>query len=244
MKILFSVNKEDYETGSVEHIESVLIQTNWSLLQIDAHLNLHDGFRSEIVIGENLSVFDYYCYFEFCGELIAKIKSIPSNEAEEECSWAPTLFRVKNFNPGNADSPEYPEDNRRYLFELSRYELGVSSYEAIVLCAASHPLEMMFIGGALYDAFKWLIGKLLVCFGVKCLNTPRCPVVLNTKKLYRNFARLMQCNERDCQIIKFNRLKVGTFHVKMCTTDGKRFKLKCYVNGKIESLEEIRVTKN
>ena len=241
MKILFSVNKEDYDTGSIEHVESVLVQTNWSALQIDNHIALYDGFRSEVTIGEQFSVFTYYCYFDLCDDLIEKIRTIPNADTGEKHIRTPLLFRIRTFDPGDTDAPEYPEDDHQYLFDLSRYECGASGFEAIVFWAASHPIEMVFIGGALYDTFKWLVGKILACCGAKRANTTMRPIVLNTKRLYKNFARLTHSNLRNCQITKINRLQVGIFHVKMCTTEGKQFKLKCYANGKIESFEEIQI---
>ena len=239
MKILFSVYKEDHGTSEIEFIDSVWVQTAWSAEEIDDYLGMHEGFHSEIVIGEQLSFFDYYCFFDDYDELIKKIKSIPSSDNEAKCIRFPRVFRMRQTDAGDVDVPECPSDKNRYICTLDRYECGASGFAAIVLWAASHPIEMVFIGGMLYDFFKWTISKVMVLLGIKHSNNVIRPIILNTKKLYRNFSKITNTDIRDCQITKINRLKTGVFHVKIYTGAGKRFKIRCYANGKIDMIEEI-----
>lgn len=243
MRILFSVYKEEPATYNHELIDAVWIHTNWSAEEIEKHLALNEGFRAEIAIGEHLSFYDYYCFFEDCEELISRIKSIPSGFNDTKHTRTPTIFRIRETEPDSADSFSYPDDNHQFLFVLKRFECGASGFAAISLWAASHPLEMVFIGGIVYDFAKWAISKIRCFLGIKKHTEVIRPMILNTKKLYRNFAKVTNTKVRDCQIIKINRVNVGVFHVKIRTGTGKRFKLKCYASGKIESIEEVSNTK-
>lgn len=239
MKILFSIYNENYETGTVKFVDSLLVQTDWSFEQIDNHIAIYDGFRSEVVIGDNISFCSFYCFFDDCSSLLEKIKHIPSCNHEETRLRTPSIFRVSVYDPGNVDNCEYPNNKQCYLYNLERYECGASSFEVIVHWAASHPLEMMFVGGLVYDFTKWLIAKILICLRIKKSSTAVCPVVLKTKKLYRNFSKATNINIYDCQITKFHRLRMGLFHVQIQTITGRKFKLKNTARGEIKSLEEI-----
>lgn len=239
MKILFSVYKEDFETSVVELIDSVWVQTDWSAAKITEHLDSYDGFHSVIVFGEHLSFFDYYCFFDTYNELLAKIRTIPYGENQNKLIRTPYLFRVSKSNPGNEDFPEYPNDSHQYLFELEYYKCGAGGFGTIILWAAAHPLEMVFIGGVVYDFCKWLFSKILCGIEKKRSTSDIRPVVLNTKRLYQNFSKATSFKVADCQITKFHRLSVGVFHVTIRTSTDMRYKLKCKANGTIEALEEI-----
>lgn len=239
MKVLFSICNEDHETGIVTFIDSLLVQTDWSFEQIDNHIALYDGFRSEVTIGDRISFFDFYCFFDDSSSLVEKIKTIPSSNLEEPQLRTPSVFRVSEYDPGDTVGQEYPNTKRCYLYNLERYECGASGYEAIVHWAATHPVEMIFVAGVIYDSVKWLISKILVCLKLKRNSTAICPVILNTKKLYQNFSKATKVSVHDCQITKFYRLRAGIFHAQIRTITGRKFKLKCSAGGEIESLEDI-----
>lgn len=239
MKILFSVYKEDYDTGIAELKESVLVNTDWSVQKIDEFIALSDGFRAEIVIGENLSFFDYYCFFEDYSFLIERIKTIHNNDSELQSKRTPNVLRVSEFNPGSVGKPFYSNGESCYLYNLERFECGASSFEEIVYWASQHPLEMMFIGGLIYDFTKWAILKVLKLLGLKNVSVSRRPVILNVKRFYRNLSTIINVETKDCQITKIIRIKNGKFKVEVRTLTNRIFITKCYANGKIETLEEM-----
>ncbi len=239
MRVCFSIYKEDHELGVKELVTSLWVQTNWSLQKIEEHIAVQDGFHSEMVIGENLSFFDYYCFFDDCSDLAERIKSIPNDDQEILVRRTPGILRVRKSGPDNDDAPIYPTKERCYLYNLSRYECGASGFGEVVYWASSHPLEMMFIGGVIYDVTKWLVLKALEVFKIRKHANAMPPMFLNTKRLYRNFSQSVNIRSRDCQITKLHHLKAGSFHVKMRTITNRVFKIKCNAKGKIESLEEI-----
>lgn len=243
MRILFSVYIEDCETGKVDFKESIWVRTDWTVQEIENHVALLTGFRSDIAIGEHLSFFDYYCFFADYSALIKRIKAIPKGADTETPKHTPNVFRVIDFDPGDVVVPEYPVGKRCYLYNLERYECGASSYEALVYWASSHPFEMMFIGGLIFDFSKWLLLKLLTLFGFRKNPTAMRPLILNAKKLYRNFSKITKIKIKDCQITKLNSVKANTFHVLLRTSTNRSFKLKCHANGSIESIEELSKTK-
>lgn len=244
MKILFSIYSEDRELETVELKKTIQLQTDWSVKQIDEHIALFGGFRSEIVIGDKISFFDYFCFYADYNDIIRRIEEIPKTSHAKELKGSPCAFRVEKFNPGAPHEPQYPQNEDYYLFDIDRYECGASSYDAIVYWASTHPFAMMFIGGLVYDFTKWFIKNILKHLGMIRYNSSIRPVVLNTKKLYQNFSKTTNISTKDCQITKINHLKIGVYHVKIRTATGRRFKLRCTAGGAIESLEEIKDIRN
>ena len=239
MRALFSIYSEDRELETVEFIRTIQVQTDWSVKQIEAHIALYEGFHSETIIGDNLSFFDYFCFYADHEDLVKRIETIPTNSHVEERRVTPCVLRAKEFDPGRVDEPLYPESEDYYLYDLSRYECGACSYEAFVYWAAAHPFAMIFVAGVVYDFFKWFILRSLKYLKIIRYDRSVRPMVLNTKKLYQNFSKAVNVKVKDCQIVKINRVKVGSFHVKMRTSTERRFKLRCTSSGAIETLEEI-----
>ena len=176
MRILFSVYVEDHETGDRELRESLWVQTNWTIEQIENHIALYNGFRSEIAIGDKLSFFDYFCYFADYSGIIRRIKEIPNEEITENCRTNPGIFRVKESDPGCADAPVYPKNQNYFLYAIDRYECGASSFDAIVYWAATHPISMVFIGGVVFDLSKWFASRIIRALGLKKHVKPARPV--------------------------------------------------------------------
>lgn len=242
MRVLFSVYNQDFDTDEVTLVAKKWVQTEWSFQQIEEHIALKNGFRSEVVIGDRLSFFDYYCIWNISDDLLKKIDEIPVSANDQFSLRTPRFFRVSQFYPGENWAPEYPADNSYYLYDVNRYECGANSYDALVYWAASHPLEMVFIGGLAYDTVKWAFSKIRNKLCRKQVQNAMRPVHLNTKKVYRNFSKITNINVADCQIEKSNRIKSGLFHVRIRTSTDRKFKLKCSANGSVESFEEVLPT--
>ena len=239
MKILLSLYEEDHDTGNHSLVFSKWISTDWNITQIDDYLELHEGFHSELTIGQNLSFWDIFCFFSNIQELVARIEKIPATMQEDTNPITPTFLRVSEYNPGNTDNAEYPDLHSVFLYSVSRYECGASGYEAVVYWMSTHPLEMMFIGGIVYDGCKSLLRKALRAVNVRFPGTSQRPMALRVKRLYKNFERITHIKTSECQIVKLKRMKTGVFSLIIRTSTNEKYKVQCLANGKIKLVEIV-----
>lgn len=242
MRVLFSVYNQDFDTDEVTLIAKKWVQTDWSFQQIEKHIAITNGFRSQVVIGDRLSFFDFFFFWDLSDDLLKKIDAIPVSADNQVALRTPRFFRVRQFYPGENWAPEYPADNSYYLYDVNRYECGANSYDALVYWAASHPLEMVFIGGLVYDTVKWAFSKIRNKICRKRVQNAMRPVKINTRKVYRNFSKTTKIDVADCQIIKLDPIQSGLIHIQIRTAADEKYNLKCYKNGSIESLKILNST--
>lgn len=84
-------------------------------------------------VGNNLTFWDIYCFFDISSEIIERINDIPRTNNPHFPVKEPKVLCVEEFEPGNADAPSYPEQSKCFIYKLSRYECGASGFDAIVL---------------------------------------------------------------------------------------------------------------
>lgn len=244
MKILFSVYKEDRDTDKRTLIYRKIVETNKSLKEIDDILQLYDGFHSTLESGSNLTFWDIYCFFDISQDIIEKIDTIPlsgciiSGENEAKVFW------IEEYDPGNTDAASYPDESKYFLYQLSRFECGASSFEAMVLWASNHPWLMVFIGGFIWDISKIIVSSVFKTirkvFGIRVekeyVKRRKKLVAFDSRKFYDNFSKMININKYDCQIVSLNRIKSNRFEVYVRTNSYEYYEVKCTCRGNIISL--------
>lgn len=237
---MLSIYTEKYDSGIASLVFSKWIFTDLKMDEIENLLQLQDGFHSEFTYGQTLSFFDIY-FFVNCEETITKIQAIPEGTPHYLDKRVPTFLRVEEFNPGIADEavPLFP--SKVFLYSLSRYERGASGYSAIVYWMSTHPLEMVFIGGFLYDCAKIFICKVWSKISGRGIWTSTSkPVVLRLKRFYKNFEALTQINSKDCQIIKIKQMKSGKLNIIVRTVKNEQYQIVTHASGKIEKVAILK----
>lgn len=244
MKILFSVYTEDHDTEERVLKYKTTIETDIEIEEIDSRLQLYDGFHSVLEVGNNLTFWDIYCFFDISSDIIERINDIPRTNSPHFPAEEPKVLCVEEFDPGNADAPCYPELSKCFVYKLSRYECGASGFDAIVVWASSHPWLMVFIGGFIWDITK--------CFVLSLRKTLRKMlgkkereyneqkrkqiVYFKVAKFYRNFSKMVNVAKFDCQIVYLKRIRGGSFEVHVRTVADEYYVVKCSCHGKIISL--------
>jgi len=239
MKILMSIYNEEVFSDDHFLVFSEWVSTDWSIAQIQDYLELYEGFRSELTVGQNLSFWDIFCFYEDIQELIAKIKKIPIAVQENMDSVSPMFLRANEYDSNSEKCIEDSEDHNLFLYSIGRFECGASGYESIVYWMSAHPVEMMFIGGLVYDACKSFLGKVLEHFNIQFSQDTRRPVFLMIRQFYKNFEKITHIKAKECQIVKLKRMKTGVFSLIVRTSTNKQYKVQSLATGKIKSLEII-----
>lgn len=245
MRILFSVHNEDFETGESMLLYSKTVDTNMTIAEIDELLQLYDHFHSVLEVGQNACFWDIYCFFESTDELQEKISSIQVDKVHSKERILPEVLVIKAFNPGNTESAFYPDEKDCFAYRLTRYELGASGYEAIVMFASNHPWLMVFIGGAVWDIVKLLYIKFRKLINSKADYNYRQKetVCFSVRKCYRNFSRMTKISEEDCQIVSLRRITNNSFEVRIRTISNQCFSIKCTSKGKITYIKSVDIKK-
>ena len=160
MKVLFSLYRENPETEESQLVHFRLLESTLTVEEIDGRLQLYEGFRSDLTVGERLCFWDIYCFFDDVEAVWARIEGIPVSPGASAPRRFPRAFILETFNPGNSDDPFYPDENACAAYRARRFERGASGFEQVVLWAAGHSIEMLFIGGAVWDTVKWIGSRL------------------------------------------------------------------------------------
>ena len=80
MKVLFSLYYENYSAQERTIYFSKWVETDWAYTKIEQYLNIKDGFHSQCIIGNNLSFWDIYSFYDDIESIAKEILLIRSGE--------------------------------------------------------------------------------------------------------------------------------------------------------------------
>ena len=202
MKVLFSLYYENYSAQERTIYFSKWVETDWAYTKIEQYLNIKDGFHSQCIIGNNLSFWDIYSFYDDIESIAKRIDHIPANGNNIQNHRLPTFIRIQEYNQIALDKIKHRNTQSIFICSIKQFECGANGYEAIVAWMASHPFEMIFIAGVVYDSVKWLIRKL---FNKKSVYKEGVifskPLVFQVKKFYKRFGELINTAPSDCQTL-------------------------------------------
>lgn len=240
VKILFSVFNENRETDKTKFIFSQEVETEWSIEQIEKHFELFDLFRSRIIAGKNLCFWDVYLFSNNAQDIVLKIKQIPRMKTQTMIEAIKSSFVVvEEFDPGNADSPQYPDWNSCTIYACNRFECGASSFYSFLVKIIEHPLTQGIIVNFVYDVLK----EIFVSIFCRKHNTQagknKKMYYLSLSRFYKNFSRAINMKTSDFQMISLRRLKLGNFSICVRTIANEYYEVRCAFTGKIASFNLI-----
>lgn len=245
MRILFSLYQENRETGDKVFLFDKLVETHLKIQEIDNLMQLNEGFRSVLVVGENLCFWDIYCLIDNEVEVKNAILRVPNSNDKKISHKNPKVFIVEEFNPGNSDCFFYPDEETCFAYRMERYECGASGFELIVLWAASNPLHMIFIGGFIWDMVKW--GGIKICKKLfmahksgdtEQINLGKRKLYFHAEKFYKNFEKITNIPKFNCQIVFLERKDGCIYEIHVRTIKNEKFITTCHINGGILSLKK------
>ena len=240
VKILFSVFNEDRETDRTELIFSQEVETEWSIEQIEKHFELFDLFRSSIIAGKNLCFWDIYLFSNNAQDIVLKIRQIPETKMQTRIETIKSSFIVvEEFNPGNADSPQYPDWNSCTIYARDRFECGASGFYSFLVKIVEHPLTQGIITNFAYDVLKKIFVSIFYRNHDTQAGKSKKIYYLSLSRFYKNFSRAINMKTSDFQIISLRRLKLGNFKICVRTIINEYYEVRCAFTGKIASFNLI-----
>lgn len=235
MRILFSLYKIDALAQKSSLEMTKWTETDLSIEELDQHFGLTDHFELHVYSGQNITFWDIYFTAGDLNGFISKIETIPFRNSDTHVFKQPVFLRVSMSNPDIDDRQVARKNNEVFLYNYNRYEIGASGISSITCWMSSHPFVMIFIGGAIWDAVKWLFIKLL---RIKKQESNQPPIVLRVRRFYRDFSMLTKTKETDCQIVKIQHLKRAEFDITVRTIRNEVYEAHCRSSGAILSLEK------
>lgn len=245
MRILFSLYQENRETGDKVFLFDKLVETNLKIQEIDDLMQLNEGFRSVLVVGENLCFWDIYCLIENELEIKNAILKVRNSYDKKFPYKSPKVFIVEEYDSGNSDGFFYPDEETCFAYRMERYECGASGFGLIVLWAANNPLHMIFIGGFIWDMTKWvgvkIYRKLFAAHrsgDKEQISLGKRKLYFNAEKFYKNFEKITNIPKFNCQIVFLERRDDCVYVIHVRTIKNEKYITTCHMNGKILSLKE------
>lgn len=240
VKILFSVFNEDRETNKTEFIFSQEVETEWSIKQIETHFELFDLFRSSIIAGKNLCFWDIYLFSNDAQDIVLKIKQIPTMKTQTRIEVIKSSFIVvEEFDPGNADSPQYPDWNSYTIYACDRFECGASSFYSFLVKIMEQPLTQGVITNFAYDVLKKIFVSIFCRQHDTQVGKNKKIYYLSLSRFYKNFSRAINMKTSNFQMISLKRLKLGNFRIRVRTIANEYYEVRCAFTGKIASFKLI-----
>ena len=242
MKIVFSVYLEDFETEKKQLKFCEIVETKMTMSQLDKHLQIYDGFRSVLEVGVNIAFWDIYCFFDITNDIIDKIKKIPRDEVHKRGVAEPCVIKLQKFDPGNADTPFFPDGDSYYFYRVSRFELGASALDAIVALIQNDPILVRVLSTIIFELIKNIWSKLCIKLfpGKEYKNKyTKQTLYFSTKKFYRNFELIANINKSDCQIVGLQKIKGNRYKVRVRTIHNECYEIQSTFRGKILQLNLI-----
>ena len=173
-------------------------------------------------------------------QMVLQLEKLPSCTLQEAKPITPTFLRADTEYPLAADYIKRAKYQSSFLRGTRKYEFGANSWDAVTFWMSAHPFEMIFIGGFICDAVKFLIGKVSRLLKRKpVVKSKTRPMVLMVGRFYKKFEQLTHIKKEDCQIVSLKRIRPGVFSVLVRTSTDEKFKVISRTSGAIETLKPI-----
>ncbi len=236
-KIVFNVYEEDRITGLKTHKYSILLRTTLTATEVVDLLEVCEGFSVYVIEGIALSFVDFSCFFIPSEYVISKLKCIPTANEEPQISL-PDKCVISVESENNEEVLIRDKNELAYIY--SRYECGASGFgETVLQWVTGHPIEMIFIGGWLWDRVKdirsFLRNKILKRSPA---NGKDAPIIFSPRKFHKNLAKLMNIDPFYFQIIGISPLSQGKHTINVRTIKDDEYIVVAKANGDIVSIEK------
>ena len=238
MRILISIYSGGPDFGSGEKLFSRLVSTELSPFEVMEYVGLCEYYDSRLMVGQTLSFWDMNCYSENLSQMVLQLEKLPSCTLQETKPIAPTFLRADTEYPLAADYIKRAKYQSPFLRGTRKYEFGANSWDAVTFWMSAHPFEMIFIGGFICDAVKFLIGKVFRLLKHKpAVKSKTRPMILMVGRFYKKFEQITHIKKEDCQIVSLKRIRPGVFSVLVRTSTDEKYRAISRASGAIETLK-------
>lgn len=235
-KIIFTLYEENIASDSKTSRYSTLLLTELTATTVVDCLNAHDGFSVHIIEGAVLSFVDFSCIQVSPDYIISALANIPTTDIMPLIHLPDKCILHFDNEINEEVLPRHPNE---LVYTCSRFECGASGFsETIAYWVAAHPIEMIFIGGWIWDRtkelFHFLRSKL---FKTPSVTSEISPIAFSPKKFHKKLAKFMNIDLFSFQIIGITPLKQGQHIINVRTIKNDEFFVVTKSNGEIVSIE-------
>ena len=235
-KIIFNLYEENIANESKTLRYSTLLLTELTATAVVEHLNVHDGFSVHVIEGVVLSFVDFSCIQVSPNYVISALANITTTNTPPQINLPNKCILCFDSEINGDVLSRHPNE---LVYTCDRFECGASGFaEAITHWVESHPIEMIFIGGLIWDKTKdfyhFLRNKL---FKTSSTNNTPAPIVFSPKKFHKKLAAYMNIDSFSFQITDISRLKRGQHIIIIRTIKNDEYTVTAKVNGDIISMK-------
>lgn len=236
-RIVFRVYEENRFTGLKSLTYSITLKTNLTAAEVVDFLEVYDGFSAYVVEGIALSFVDFSCLVISSDAIVSKLKCVPTVD-EEPRIVLPGKCIIKIENENNEEV--LTRNKNELVYTYSRYECGASGFgETIIQWVSTHPVEMIFIGGWIWDRAKdiWAFFRNSI-FRATASEDKDTPIIFSPRKFHKNLSNLMNLDPFYFQIIDISPITQGKHIITVRTIKNEKYQVIAKANGDIISLEK------
>lgn len=236
-RIVFNLYEEDIETGIKTLKYSTLLTTRLTATAVIDQLKVDDGFSAHVVEGVVLSFVDFSCIHVSPEYVVSGLKTIPSVNEEPQINLpGKCMIRFKS----EINDEVLLRDKNELVHIYDRFECGASGLKETVLqWVVEHPIEMIFVGGWIWDRTKDIWGFLRSkLFKSVSVNDKDDPIIFSPKKFHKKLARLMNIDSFYFQIIGISPVVRGKHVINVRTIKNKEYIVVAKANGDIISIKK------
>lgn len=215
-RIVFNLYEEDIKTGSKTLKYSTLLTTRLTATAVIDQLKVDDGFSAHVVEGIVLSFVDFSCINVSPEYVISGLKTIPSVSEEPQINLpGKCTIRFKS----EINDEVLLRDKNELVYTYDRFECSASGFgETVLQWVATHPIEMIFVGGWIWDRTKDIWGFLRSKLNkTVSVDDENAPFIFSPKKFHKKLAKLMNIDSFYFQIIGISPVVRGKYVINVRT---------------------------
>lgn len=236
-KIVIHVYSEDRESSLREMKYSNVIFTPIHPTKIEDYLDVADGYYIQVQAGLTLSFIDFTCLTVSPEIIISKIQRLPTTDEIPNIKLPPKGCHLHISTESNEEPLTHSESELLYTYK--RFNCGASGFsELLIEWVATHPIEMIFIGGWIWDRAKdiwdWFRGKQSIS---SAENEANKTIPFSPKRFHLKVANLINIEVDSFQIINIFPINQGKYKITIRTVNNEYYQIEAKANGKIISIE-------
>ena len=236
--IVFNVYEEERLTGSKDLRYSTLLKTNLTATEVVDSFEVYEGFSICVVEGIALSFIDFSCINISPESIKEKLKTVPTTDESPQISL-PSKCSIKIESESNDE--RLPRSKNELVYTYKGFECGASGFgETIVQWVVTHPCEMIFIGGWIWDRTKDLISFILKTIFKKAVQSQSdlsAPILFSPKRFHKKLSQLINLDPLYFQILEISPIAQGKYNIVVRTIKNEKYEVVSTTNGDILSLK-------
>lgn len=237
---MFSLYEEDVITGCRTLKGSTLLITELTAAEVVDYLEVYEGFSAAVVEGIALSFVDFSYFHDFSESVWSKLEGLPRT-SEAPKIRLPDKCRIWVERESNDEL--LIRDKNELVYTYNRFECGASGFcELVIQWVVDHPIEMIFIGGWIWDRTKDIGSFLWNKFFKRAVpEEADAAITFSPKKFHKKLSKLLNLDPFYFQITGITPLEQGKHTIDVRTIKNEEYAVAAKANGDIISIEKREI---